>query len=640
MMFSIKPRFRLAPLPAALLASVALAPPLVAAQEAVDNDMREVVVTAIRSPFSIDQVPAALRVIDRDTIERSGARDLSDLLRHHGAVQIRDSQGNNRNSQVSLRGFGATANVLILVDGRRLNNPDMFHPDLTQVSLANVERIEILEGDAGVVHGDQAVGGVINIITSRATAPRGQASVGIGSFDNRRYRLMHENRLEQGLFYRAAVDLERGDGYRREDSIDYNQYSGRLGYEYDGGELYWEGVRTERDDLLSGALSLAEIQDDRRQQGSSFNQYEIDTTVHRLVWDHALTEHWRILVDYSDRDEDVSVQSNFGLTEQRRRNRFFAPRMIWQKDSYRVTAGYDWEKVDYDFELAALSAFNSQRHRKDSYWAQLNLAATERLDFQLGARRAHMDVDVKSEGFDYRQSATVFQSGVNWRGERWRVFANASQSYRFPLADENIDYNSGQFSGLDIQKGRNVEVGGERLFDTALLRLSAFEQRTRDEIGLDDALGVNVNFDDTRRRGVNVEAEWEPTERLAFSGLYRWMDAQFRDGPYEGNRLPATSRNLVKLQGSFRATEWLDGYLEWAWQSVQQLDLANEVEQGGYSLANLALRGRWDDWTLQARINNLTGKRYIEYRSYSSWSGVGYFPSPGRHYSLTLTYDF
>lgn len=627
---------------AAVLAITVLGPTFAAAEEPI----REVVVTALRSPFSIDHVPASLRVIDRETIERSGARDLSDLLRHHGAVQIRDSQGNNRNSHVSLRGFGATANVLILVDGRRLNNPDMFDPDLTQVALANVERIEILEGDAGVVHGDQAVGGVINIITRRANEARGQASVGIGSFDNERYRLMHENRFDQGFFYRVAVDVERGDGYRRNDSIDYKQFSGRLGHGYGRGELYWEGVKTHRDDLLSGALSLAELRDDRRQSGNSFNRYDIDTTVHRLVWDHALTEQLRLLVDYSDRDEDVVVDggSQWGttLTRQNRRNRFFAPRLVWQQDGYRVTAGADVERVDYDFELESMFGLtaNSQYHRKNSYWTQLNMAATERLDAQLGVRRARTEVDVKSDGFDYDKSATVYQAGVNWRGDGWRLFLNHSESYRFSLADENVNMLTGTLNLLDVQRGRNWELGGEVLFDAVVLRAALFEQRTRNEIGYDEALGNNVNLDDTRRQGVTVEADWNLSDRVTINGLYRWMDARFREGAYQDNRLPSVARNLVKLQASVRATDWLDGYVEWSWQSDQKLDFANDAEQGGYSLTNVALRAQWESWSLQARVNNLTDKRYIEYRVYDAWSGVGYYPSPRRNYSLTLTYDF
>lgn len=611
-----------------------------------EEAIREVVVTALRSPFSIDHVPASVRVIDRDTIERSGARDLSDVLRHHGAVQIRDSQGNNRNSQVSLRGFGSTANVLILIDGRRLNNPDMFDPDLTQVVLANVERIEVLEGDAGVVHGDQAVGGVINIITRRATGPRGQVSATVGSYDHERYRLMHENRFEQGVFYQVAANRERGDGYRRNDSIDYEQYSARLGYGYDGGEVYWEGVQTDRDDLLSGALSIDQLRDDRRQTGLSFNRYQIDTTVHRLFWDHALNEQWRLLVDVSERDEEVVVAgvSQYGTTStlQDRRQRLFAPRLLWQQAGHRVSVGFDWEQVDYDFDLLTLygPTTNIQDHKKKSYWAQWNMAATERLDVQLGVRRARTDVDIKSDDLDYDRSATVYQSGLNWRGEGWRVFLNYSQSYRFALADENVDMVYGQLNLLDVQHGRNWELGGERLFDSVLLRGSLFDQRTRDEIGFDEGLGSNVNLDDTRRRGATLEADWTVSDRVSVSGLYRWMDARFRDGVLKGNRLPNAARHLVKLQASVRATDWLDGHVEWAWHSDQKLDIDNNAEQAGYALANVAVRARWQAWTLQARINNLTDKRYIEYRSYNSWDGVGYYPSPERNYSLSLTYDF
>ncbi|GAB1483627.1 hypothetical protein MASR2M78_24430 [Treponema sp.] len=73
-------------------------------------------------------------------------------------------------AEVSMRGFGenSSGRVLVLVDGRRLNNPDMQTINWLSVPLSDVERIEVLQGASSVRYGNNAVAGVINIITKQA----------------------------------------------------------------------------------------------------------------------------------------------------------------------------------------------------------------------------------------------------------------------------------------------------------------------------------------------------------------------------------------------------------------------------------------------------------------------------------------
>ena len=75
---------------------------------------------------------------------------------------------NGAQTTVDLRGFGATAvsNTLILINGRRVNDIDMQGVDLSTIPRDSIQRIEITKGNSGaVLYGDNAMGGVINIVT-------------------------------------------------------------------------------------------------------------------------------------------------------------------------------------------------------------------------------------------------------------------------------------------------------------------------------------------------------------------------------------------------------------------------------------------------------------------------------------------
>jgi outer membrane cobalamin receptor len=132
--------------------------------------MEEVTVTATRYEEQPSDVPAHITVITRKDIAESTAQNIPELLRTETGIQVNDIAGNRRNYTVDLRGFGETApsNTLVLVDGRRINQADLSGTDWTEIPLERVERIEIIRGGRGsVLYGDNAAGGVINIITKK-----------------------------------------------------------------------------------------------------------------------------------------------------------------------------------------------------------------------------------------------------------------------------------------------------------------------------------------------------------------------------------------------------------------------------------------------------------------------------------------
>lgn len=157
------------PLTLAVLLTLAL-PTIALAAENDTAKSRDIIVTANKTNAEVKAVPQAVEVITADDIEKLGASDVLSALRTANNLNL--SSAGMTGNQVSIRG-NSTNHTLILVDGKRLSGEDT---DVTQnvyalsrLNIHNVERIEIVRGNASVLYGSDALGGVINIITKTPT---------------------------------------------------------------------------------------------------------------------------------------------------------------------------------------------------------------------------------------------------------------------------------------------------------------------------------------------------------------------------------------------------------------------------------------------------------------------------------------
>lgn len=139
-----------------------------------DEDVMErVVVTGTTVPVSISEFPTDITVIDRNYIESSHARSVSELLTAVPGVFVDQPGGRGGISTVYLRGADPNF-TLILLDGVKLNDPNNSRGgsfDLSTLGTDNIERIEVIKGPQSAVYGSDAIAGVINIITKTGVAP-------------------------------------------------------------------------------------------------------------------------------------------------------------------------------------------------------------------------------------------------------------------------------------------------------------------------------------------------------------------------------------------------------------------------------------------------------------------------------------
>jgi iron complex outermembrane recepter protein len=184
------------------------------AQE-LEQSVADIVVTATRQETRLQDTPLAISAYTAEQIERSGARDLRDIVAFTPGLTIGTGEGQGA-VPVSIRGIGqndlgvgADAPVAIYLDGVYLARPYMNLFDLV-----DVERIEVLRGPQGTLYGRNATGGAINIITRRASGtPKGKVTLRYGNYDAWGAQAMAIGPISSNLSGKLAVGAGGHDGY-------------------------------------------------------------------------------------------------------------------------------------------------------------------------------------------------------------------------------------------------------------------------------------------------------------------------------------------------------------------------------------------------------------------------------------------
>ncbi len=128
----------------------------------------EVVITGTRTERSIKDIPAQVEVIKVDEIENYPVNNIDDILRAAANVYVNRSWGIfSKNSAVTMRGLMGSDRTLVLIDGVPKNKLAGGPVNWHNVNPGIVESIEILKGPASALYGNNAMGGVINIITKK-----------------------------------------------------------------------------------------------------------------------------------------------------------------------------------------------------------------------------------------------------------------------------------------------------------------------------------------------------------------------------------------------------------------------------------------------------------------------------------------
>jgi iron complex outermembrane receptor protein len=521
--------------------------------------LEEVVVTATRDKREIRKVPANVTVVTREDIQNSNAQTVADALRSQVGLVVRDFLGNGKSASVDLRGFGETAssNTLVLIDGRRVNEIDLSGVDWLQIPLDQVERIEVVRGAGSALYGDNAVGGVINIITRRGEGRiTPEAAVEYGSYGYWKERAAVSGSAE-GLSYSVEASSRSTNGYRHNNDLWARDVGAHVSYDFT--DFLTVGFRGgyHRDQYgLPGPLTESEL-------------LLLDETDSLSPYDYAETKGYYSLL-YSESDFGDFGRFNLDLSARKRRpgeryfgsyidffgtRQFFSfegdrdyltygitPRYILDAEIWghqnKLTLGFDYYDTDMDVisDLFDSSGFVSRDEitfskRSTGYYIQDELSVLESLILTLAYRYEAQKYKffstnasvflpfppptVSATDDAVREDESAYKAALTFLyGEKSNIFASVARSFRFPLADEYFLFfpPPGLVNRtLRPQTARHYEAGIRHYFIPEVnAGLTLFWIDLHHEIYFNPLgssvyttlFGINSNYNKTRRQGL------------------------------------------------------------------------------------------------------------------------------------------
>lgn len=623
-----------------------------------DVTMDETIVVIGRNQANPLNIAANVDVIDAADIETSGATNLTDLLRGQSGIQVSD---NNSGAVFSMRGFSASQavnNTLILVDGRRLNNIDISAPSVESIPLNLIERVEILSGSAGVLYGDQAVGGVINIITKAPTQTSGGLQVSGGSFDTYEAKGDISGAINDTWRYFLAGSYNQSDNYRDNNENETGSILGRIQYQTDVEDFFVEVNYFDNDRQTPGALTLAQYQDNPRQVASfSEGEYSHEmTTALRSGYQYQVTDVWALGADltYSDSLTTSLLYGGAGRIE--RDLLSFSPKATahYQLAHGELTlvTGIDVSRGEADFDTLYIQRNNEQTMQSAYVQATVPLSST--LSYVVGGRYSEVTDDLSDqllypEGIELDNDAHALELGFNYRpSAEHRFYVRANDNFRFAKVDEQA-YTPLDVQGLDPQTGRSYEAGWDYTTATQMLKINAYQLELEDEIVYDSSRtdgpyggGANVNADESRRFGISSSYEVQFSKDWLMGASYDYIDAKFTQGDNDGKALSWVAEHSGKVFMSYDFAEHWQTFVEGIYTGERYMegdDSNADDKLDSYVLTNLALNYRRNAWTASVRVDNLLDEDYVGTGYYSAY-GNGYYSGTGRSFRITAGYRF
>jgi vitamin B12 transporter len=579
-------------------------------------NMAEVQVTATRSEYPVMRVPATVDTVSAEAIALEQAGTVDEALRDIPGVNIQGGGFPGEEVSVGMRGMTTgyqSKYVLVLVDGRRMNDAFMGAAEFALLPLDAVEKVEVVKGPTSSLYGSAAIGGAIQVFTEEGGDPFTRFAASGGSYGIQSYRLTHSGAMGAADYFVAMSHVET-DGYMNN---------------ADGTDRDWRG------DNVIGSMSMDAGSDVhlRVQAGCTFGHGKDDNSKRDAQRDfQSVSGTWKPSAGDSETRAIVYRNGSFDLYdwsypgEGRYRQETLAAEVSHSRklgESNRVLFGFEARRESVSVRDVTSRIIESAG--TGAAYVQDEVSLGRGISLLAGLRQD------MGEG---QSSATSPRAGLVWApDESLEIYAAAAAAHRAPpLSDRyvNVVYNGYLFEGnpdLRPEQSFSYELGcRSRPARAVRIAGALFDTRSWDSFDFmlePDGVFRNSNVNRIRTYG----AEFEMRASMP-GGFESFVSASYTEGEYESLDADASAEGnrLAYLAGERAAIglEWSGGkagrhMLRCRYTGPRYGDAQNTDENRMADFWTVDVRSRVPLSThadLTLRVNNLFDEKYREFPAF------------------------
>jgi iron complex outermembrane receptor protein len=596
----------------------------------------DVLVSANRIERKDSDATYSSEIHGSDRIKSSGATSLYDYLSQQSSLNILPNYGNKATPSIDMRGYGIEngyQNIVVNVDGRRINNIDLVPPLLGSISLNNIEKIEIVKGTGSVIYGDGATAGVINIYTKSKTGVTIGSS--FGSFGSRS-SYINAGLSEKYFEISANASNESHDGFSKrdtvgnKDSFDNDTQNIKLKLKpTDTLRFFMDATSSRLNVFYPNSITLASFKNNPRNvRGAHTGQI-------------SKTDQWQIGLE-------------FDITELLTFNAFHSVENKLNEFSYGTKPKYDYVNDEVNlkykgrdiFAVIGLQMFDGIRKsdadetskKNESYFVHTEYEPNwflNDLTVSLGGRSEKVKYEYSQENagnLNANESLSAYDIGINYKlNQKTSLFANYNNGYQAPDIDRFFytDFSNWpsytiSFNGfIKPSKTKTTNIGIHHNTDNNRLKVSLFRTDLENEIFyynnafVGNGLSKNTNIDSSHKYGFELQDAWKINHLLNANLIYTYVKAVIdRDNDLgasvNGNDLPGVPKQTLSLNLNYKYSD--NGYINinhiWRDSAYAMNDFGNNFsqKQPKYESTNISINYRINKYEVFSSINNLFAK--------------------------------